>query len=222
MENKKYKISVLSDFSRLDEIYRLTHETLVEAGDIQPGEMGKIVSFPEIDVAPETSIIIAERDNVIIGTISFTIDGPNGLHISQWFREETNTIRNASNGPIGAFWRIATERKCRGKRALVLDLMTYAFKEAIRKKCDYALLICTHRHFSFYQNFIGAEIVARRESSIQEGCKVDTAMMKMNVLEGWGKFNKKRPRVINNTVNRHPVYSKNKIVCSDLPNTVAA
>lgn len=204
MQNKEYQISVLSDFSRLDDVYRLTHDTLIEAGDIQPKKERKFIAFPDIDHAPETTILIAEKDGVIIGTISFTLDGPNGLHISKWFKDETNYVRNTAQGSIGTFWRIATDRNFRRKRTLVLDLMAYAFSVAIKEKCDFALLISTYRHIRFYQHFIGAEVIARKQSALDEGCvQVDTAMMGMHVLSSWGIFQKKRHGFLDDKINHH-------------------
>ena len=67
MNNRDYTISVLEDYSRLDEVYRLTHDTLAESGNIKQTIDGKIATCPHLDEIPETTILIAEYQGKIIG-----------------------------------------------------------------------------------------------------------------------------------------------------------
>lgn len=194
---KNYKVFVLEDYSRMDEIYRLTHDTLMEAGDIQAQNEGVIDSFSEIDNLLETTILIAECNCKIIGTISFTLDSSKGMHVNRWFKKEVGLIRKTVKGSLGVFWRIATHSDFRRERALVLDLMDKAFEVAYKRKCDYALLVSTYRHISLYQRFIGAEIVIKSKESLEGGHQVEIAMMKISVIDGWDIFNKKSRRYLN-------------------------
>ncbi len=201
LENQNYTISIMDNCSKLDEVYRLTHDTLTEAGDIPPQKEGKIVSFPEIDRIPQTTIIIAEQNDRIVGTISFTLDSENGLHVSKWFKKETEQLRKITSGRLGAFWRIATQNNYRKSRALVLDLMDCAFTVARNEKCDFGLLVSTYRHIRLYQRFIGAQILAQRKSSLDKNFQIDTAMMIFNIEEGWKTFNEKNRRYLNRNPN---------------------
>ena len=85
---KNYNISVLKDYSRLDEVYKLTHDTFVLSGEISPQANGKITTSPHLDTHPDTSILIAEQEGEIIGTITVTIDSGEGLNMEKWFKKE--------------------------------------------------------------------------------------------------------------------------------------
>ncbi len=51
-----YVIGVLTDYERLDEIYRLTHDSLVDMKYIAPRSDGRVIASPHLDKIPETSM----------------------------------------------------------------------------------------------------------------------------------------------------------------------
>ena len=85
---KNYVINILSDYSRLDEIYRLTHDSLVDAGAITPKRDGKVKTSPHLDRIPETDAVITEQNGQIVATISITADNSLGLPIDNYFKRK--------------------------------------------------------------------------------------------------------------------------------------
>ncbi|WP_305907230.1 hypothetical protein Q9L42_017035 [Methylomarinum sp. Ch1-1] len=188
MKNKDYTISVLEDYSRLDEIYRLTHDTLAESGSIKRSENGRLRTCPHLDKIPETTILIAEKDNRIIGTITFTLDGPNGVHTDSWFNIETEEVRRKTNGIIGSSWRVATEKDYRNSRILVLDLMKNAFKVGLENNCTVCLFTFLNKHIRIYQRIMAAEVLAKKSVSIDGNIQTELNFMKIDVKNGWNRF----------------------------------
>lgn len=186
---KDYTIKTLDDYSRLEEIYRLTHDNLVKVGDIEPQTDGKVISFPHLDRIEQTRIVIAEKDGEIVGTVSLTVDGPDGLNTDHYFKEETDVIRQASNGKICSTWRMATAPEYRGSARLVRELIFESFRAAMDNSCCLCLFVFNERHVKIYQRIIKAEVIARRAESVDGKTQLPMAMMQMDMDQGWDKFN---------------------------------
>ena len=95
-----YIIKRLSDYSRLNEVYRLYHDSLVNAGYIKPQANGEVMLSPHLDCTPQTTIVIAEKNEQIIGTISITLDSSDGLPSDHYFKEEIDKLRSEFNKSI--------------------------------------------------------------------------------------------------------------------------
>jgi hypothetical protein len=187
--HKDYTIKTLNDYSRLDEIYRLTHDSLVKVGDIEPQPDGKVISFPNLDRIEQTRIVIAEKDGEIVGTVSLTVDGPDGLNTDHYFKEETDVIRQTFNGKICSTWRMATAPEYRGSALLVRELIIESFRTAQYNSCGLCLFVFNERHVKIYQRIIKAEVIARRAESVDGKKQLPMAMMQMDMNRGWDKFN---------------------------------
>ena len=188
MNNRDYTISVLEDYSRLDEVYRLTHDTLAESGNIKQTIDGKIATCPHLDKIPETTILIAEYQGKIVGTISVTVDSSQGLHTDNWFKPETDEIRSTISGNLASSWRIATDPNYRGSRLLVISLIKGAFNIVLEKECKACLFTFLNKHVRIYQRIINAEVVKTRSVTLADNIKTDLTMMKMDVNSGWERF----------------------------------
>lgn len=186
----KYKISLLRDFSRLQEIYALNHDALSEVGDISPRQNGMLVINPRLDKMPETSILVADEDHKIIGTISFTLDGKEGMHLEKWFKREVDAIRTNGDVRLGTAWRFAIERKHRNNRRLVLEMICAAFAVGRKQQCNKCLIVSTYRHIGFYKKFMEAEIVVQRQASLDGKRLVDIALLMIDVEETWKRIKK--------------------------------
>ncbi len=192
MNKKNYTISVLEDYSRLDEIYRLAHDTFVDSNIIDPNEDGKFITCPHLDTISNTIILIAEQDNKIIGTISVTMDGPSGLHTDKWFKKETDEIRKNVAGNLASSWRIATLLNYRGSRLLVLDLILRSFEVVLENECDVCLFTFLNKHIRVYQRIIKAEIIKKMPVVLAGDVLTDLNLMKMDVRDGWHTFSQLR------------------------------
>ncbi len=184
----RFNISVLRDFTRLNEVYRLSHDALAEAGIIMPRSNGLLVTDPKVDRMKETSILLAENNEELIGTISVTLDGPHGLHIERWFGEEVDQIRKNDPGILCTAWRFAIARKFRSDRRLPFELIRKAFNQACQKGCHTGLIVVTYRHIEFYHSFMKAEVVARRKARLYDENVVEIGLLKFNVDKARHKF----------------------------------
>ena len=188
---KDYIIRRLEDDACLDEVYQLTHDSLVDAGDIVPRSDGKLISYPHLDRAGGTTIVCAEKDGKLVGTVSITIDGPSGLYTDRYFKEETAVIRATATAsePICATWRIATAKEFRGNSRLVRDLILESFRIARENSCCLCLFVFNDRHVKVYQRLIKAEVIARKIASVDQKIELPMVLMQMDMVHGWEKFN---------------------------------
>ena len=191
MNTQNYTIHKLTDYSRLDEIHRLTHDTLVETGDITPQPDGKIILYPHLDHSEQTTILVAERSGIIIGTISMSIDGPDGLHTDSIFKNETDRIRREVTNGLASSWRIATSHEYRSHRGLVLDLIKHTFLARFELNVKVGLFVFNERHVPIYQRLLGAEIVSCKPASLDGKTFVNTALMRVNLSEGSEYFKRR-------------------------------
>jgi len=186
---KNYNISVLKDYSRLDEVYKLTHDTFVISGEISPQASGKITTSPHLDTHPDTSILIAEQEGKIIGTITVTIDSGEGLNMEKWFKKELLEYREKHSSKLGSTWRLATDPSYRGKTRLIIDLISMAFKLSIEAGCEQSLCALMNRHKKTYQRLVDAKIlVTKMVAPLDKGVMKELNLLSVNLDVGWGKF----------------------------------
>jgi hypothetical protein len=189
---KDYVTKRLDDHSRLDDVYRLTHDSLVDAGDILPQEDDQIISAPHLDRIAQTTIVIAEKNEEIVGTVSVTIDGPSGLISDNYFREETDLVRSRCNGAFCSTWRMATAKEYRGNLRLVQELILESFNIARENSCELCLFVFNERHVRVYKRLIKAEVIARKDASVDQNTQLPVVLMQMDMVQGWNTFNQRR------------------------------
>ncbi|NOR68376.1 MAG: hypothetical protein GQ532_01550 [Methylomarinum sp.] len=185
---KDYTVSVLSDYSRLDEIYRLTHDAFVLSGEILPQGDGMINTCPHLDNHPNTIIVIAELKGEIIGTITATVDSSVGLNIENWFKNEVDEYRRADSYNLGSSWRLATISSFRGSRMLIVDLISKAFELLIEAGCTICLCALMNKHIRSYQRLMDAKIVLTKNVEFNQGIPMELNLMEIDLGEGWSMF----------------------------------
>ncbi len=188
LKSRDYTISVLKDFSRLDEVYRLTHDTFVMSGEILPQDNGMIATCPHLDKHPNSIILIAEQKDKIIGTITATIDSEIGLNIENWFEKEVNEYRKILSYNLGSSWRLATDPSFRGSRRLVINLIGRAFNLLIEYGCDICLCALMSKHIKTYQRLMDAEVITTKSVSFDNDIPMELNLVQINLQEGWNKF----------------------------------
>lgn len=191
LKNKEYTISVLEDYSRLDEVYTLTHDTLVLSGEITPQDSGKISTCPHLDNHPNTTILIAEQEGEIIGTITVTIDSEQGLNMESWFQQELVAYRELYSCKLASCWRLATSPSCRNKTRLIVDLYAKACKLLLEAGCEMCLCALMNRHKSTYQRLMDANVIVTKSiEPFHKDIPMEINLMKINLEMGLGKFKK--------------------------------
>lgn len=184
-----YVVGVLTNYSRLDEIYRLTHDSLVDAKYIAPRLDGRVVSSPHLDKIPETSIVTAERNGQIIASITVTLTNSHGLPTGEYFKEETAAICDNGKFSVGVIWRIATVKEHRKIPRLTMNTLFRGLEIMYASSCDIVLFVVAEKHIRFYKRFLNAEVIARKMTVIDKDIEIPMVLMQAGVKKGWDAFN---------------------------------
>ncbi len=179
---KAYTVREAQTIRELDEVHRITHDSIVEAGYMPPQNGGRIISYPELDSSPRTTILVAMEGRRVIGTNSITADGPFGLHTDRHFRAETDVIRREGRRLVSSF-RIATDPSWTGRRsfALVQDLVKWSLVVAIHKY-DFETILCTFnpKHETVYERWLAARTVRVIEAMEDDRIAAGAVMMRID------------------------------------------
>lgn len=166
----------------LDEVHRITHDSIVSAGYMPPQRGERIVSYPMLDPSPLTTILVAEADEGIVGTNSLALDGPRGLHTDHHFQAETDAVRAEGRRLVSSF-RIATDPTwpARSSLALVMDLVKWTYFLAIHRY-GFETMLCTFnpKHEGVYEKLIGARTIARRSSLGDDPIAAGAVLMRID------------------------------------------
>src|SRR5262245_54493084 len=86
-------IRPIADARELDAVYRLTHDAYDDEGYAAPRSDGRLVHYAAFDQIPETVVLGSFVEGTLVGTVSWTADGPNGLPVERDFPDECARIR---------------------------------------------------------------------------------------------------------------------------------
>lgn len=170
---------ILSD-DDLDHVHRLTHDAYVAEGFAAPQLDGRLRYYAEIDAAPENMVLVAVDDDVIVGTVSVTLDGSAGLHVDHDFAAECAAIR--AEGPtVGGVWRIVTEPGLRTSLTVILELIRSAADVLDRFGVETALCEFGPHHERAYRRLLGFTTVAR--STLLSELTAPAVLMRVSVAD---------------------------------------
>jgi hypothetical protein len=148
----------------METVWRLTHDMYVAQGYAQVQPNGLLVHYPHLDAIPQTIIWIAEDENGrALGTLSYTDDGPAGLHVDDDFKDVTDAVREECRRSVkrlGASWRIVTQPECRNGLDVVMGLITRYVEYIKLREIDVTLYTFNPKHGSFYKRMLDFEIIA--------------------------------------------------------------
>lgn len=189
-EDKRYVFREVRTLRELDEVHRITHDSIVSAGYMTPQPGGRIVSYPALDPSPLTTILIALEDGRIVGTNSVTADGPLGLHTDVYFPAQTDAVRQEGRRLVSSF-RIATDPGwcSRHGNALVRDLVKWTAFVAIHKY-RFETMLCSFnpKHEVLYRRLLDASTIARRDDLGHGEIKAGAVMMRIERADVERKF----------------------------------
>lgn len=155
------EIKIATKQHEFNDVYRLTHRAYNVMGYCLPEIPTLLQHYPHLDNIVETTVIIAEENDTVIGTVSITMDSVYGLHVDEDFPKDMLEIRKNLNGKrLGASWRIVTDPYCPRTRKMALDLMKAGFEVSLENNIDVLMCSFNPKHESFYQRFLGFETVA--------------------------------------------------------------
>ncbi|HOX07439.1 MAG TPA: hypothetical protein PK280_13635 [Planctomycetota bacterium] len=153
------KATTLKD---LEAVWQLTHDMFVTESYAEPQPDGMLRHYPHLDLLPETTVLMAEDDDgTLLGSVSYTVDGPAGLHVDDDFRDVVDAVREdcrAAGRRLGASWRIVTRPGCREHLQVVMQLIS-ATLDGGRQVADTVLFTFNPKHESFYGRMLGLRTV---------------------------------------------------------------
>src|SRR5438067_1777136 len=76
--DNRFVIRGIRSSRELFSVYRLDMESSLGRGELSGAPEGMKITYPEFDHITETSILVAEQQGVILGSLSLTLDGPRG------------------------------------------------------------------------------------------------------------------------------------------------
>jgi hypothetical protein len=174
--------------AELDEVYRITHDAFLEHGYCKVQPDGRLIHYPHLDRIPETTILVALIDGAIGGTLSLTLEGPQGLHVDSDFRAECDAIRREGRR-LAAAWRLATRSSCRDERRVVMALILGALRGIFDAGVQTTVFTFNPRHERVYQRLLNMKIVARKQGTdgLENAPAVFMRMDAETVPERWRK-----------------------------------
>ena len=159
----EFEVRPILNDEELDQVYRITHDAFVETGFWPPQRDGRIVHCPHLDRIPETTVLAATLGGEIIGTISWTRDGPHGLAADSEFKAECDGIRTEGLR-LGSIWRLATRSICRNDRNVVLSLIQETVHGVVGAGLQTTIITMNPRHEKIYRRMLNMTTVARKDS----------------------------------------------------------
>lgn len=144
-------------------IWALVHDEYVAQGYINPQPGGLYVHYLHLEGIPETTKLVAVNEsNEIIGTISYTTDGPNKLACDVDYPKETQELRE-KHPAIVCVWRLAVRAAERGNRAVVTAMVQEVATRLVAMGEPLLLLLVHPRHVRIWKRWLGFEQVSQRD-----------------------------------------------------------
>ncbi len=125
---------------QLRDVHRLTYAIYADMGLCEINPDRRLEHYPHLDYIAESTVLMAMEGDELVGTVSITLDGPEGLHVDEDFPDAMRRLR-APGRRVAAAWRIVTDPAYRSDRRLITRLMRAGFEEVIARKAE--LLVCS-------------------------------------------------------------------------------
>ena len=147
------------------ESFRLLHDIYVDQGYQKPNQERLRWLFQHM--LPSTTVIIAEKQGVVIGTISLIRDNPSGLPMEKTC--DLSTFRTKKGGaPLTEVCNLAVHPEYRRHNkgtTVIFDLLTYAFQYCTEYfGCADGVLRVSDHYKGFYESIMGAQVIPRTKS----------------------------------------------------------
>ena len=159
------KASSLKD---LKAVWKLTYDAYYAEGYTEAHAHGLLAHYPHLDVLPETTIFLAEDGSgSLLGTISYTDDGPGGLQVDGDFQDIVNQLRASCKSDelrLGCSWRVVTQQNARGGLRVFMKLLGKLTTHLEENEIDVLLCTFNPRHISFYKKIWDMKVLARRQA----------------------------------------------------------
>src|ERR1035437_2225884 len=103
-------------------VHRLTHDCYVSKGYARPQPDGQLNHYPEFDRLSETTVFVAIQRGEVVGSISMTVDGPEGLTVDGDFKDDCDVMRHAGR-KLATAWRLVMKHSMNPSRRILMALI---------------------------------------------------------------------------------------------------
>lgn len=156
------EFAVADTREELSEVYRLTHASYVASGYAAPHVSRMLIHYPYFDHLPETQVLVARIQGEIIGTVSYTMDGPCGLPVDEDFRARCDAERQAGK-KVACVWRLVVKDEFRAQRDIVMGLIHTVVAGLVEHGAESVFFSVNPRHVKVYCKMLNMEVVAENE-----------------------------------------------------------
>ncbi len=181
-------------------VWGLAHDGYVAKGYASPRPDRLLRSHPHLDFTAETTIWLAEdRSGNALGTLSYTLDGPNGLPLDKCYGDVVGDIRDAClqrNQRFGVCWRLITGSARQADYRITARLFEENIALARVEGVGVTLQMVNPRHAGFYQRGFGFKKIAGPVfNSDLNAYSVLLAGNMDRITKQWGRIRERRQSV---------------------------
>ena len=187
-------VHTMSNSTELFDIHRLTHDSGVAKGLIKSRPDGVWVPHPDFDLIPQTTILVASIENVVVGSISLTRDGSRGLIADTIFKKTCSLIR-AENRSVAEIWRLIVKPSLPEREKVAEVLMQVAAQSLIAEGIQTCLLSIYPEYIALCERLLNV-VVLTGTNSVRGLPSFQTVFMRSD-LEALSKHPHEKP--INST-----------------------
>jgi hypothetical protein len=130
---------------QLFDVYRLTYECYLARGHYLPRLDGLWIPHPDFDHVAETTILVAELEGEIVGTVSITLDGTRGLPLDEKFKNTCMLIRSGGKR-LAQVWRLLVKESCSLKDPILTSLVYEAVHHLLLRGIHTSLFFVQEQH----------------------------------------------------------------------------
>jgi hypothetical protein len=175
----------------MEAVHRLTYKVYLKQGYCLPHRDGLLLHYPALDGIKETRVFVAEENGRVVGTNSYTVDGPEHLPEDVDFPNEMKLLRKRCwdcGLEIGSSWRLVVDPEAGQPMRTALLLINKTMEEFVNER-DLHLFMFHPKHLSFWQRVLDLDVAERRSARSVNGAAAVLA-------KGWPTMMKKRWRQI--------------------------
>lgn len=147
-----YEIARLND---IDDVYALAYRAFYRRKYVAHSTEGRLIHHDgHFDLSPDTTIFIARRRSTrkLVGTLSVTLDGPEGLPAEEDFPDEIDRLRK-EHRTLYHIWRFAMDPEIEDCQIdITYGLISLALFSEQFARCTGSTAIVHPRHVPFYRS----------------------------------------------------------------------
>jgi len=158
------EIRPIANVWELEAVYRLTHENYVASSYVAPQQNGLLLHYPEYDVIPETTVLVAVKGKKIVGSISLTIGNTEKLTIAHDFPDACRKVEE-EGGVMCGVWRLVIEESHRNSRQILFGLISETLRRMFTNHVTSYLFVVNPKHAGVYKRLFNMYVIAEKEAT---------------------------------------------------------